>query len=95
MTATSYVTFGQRYNRERHPVDERAHPDGWFEYTADTWREASAAARRHLAGDDGFGMKVALFAFDHDDQPDPDRYPRGCLARFDVSADGSVTEATA
>ena len=50
---------------------------------------------RHLLGDDGFGRKVPLFAFDYDDQPDPDMYPRGCLARFDVGPDGSVAEATA
>ena len=45
---TIYVTFGQKYARETHPVDGRAHPDGWFEYVADTYAEASVAARRHL-----------------------------------------------
>ena len=47
------------------------------------------------SGDDGYGRKLPLFAFDYDDQPDPDMYPRGCLARFDVGPDGSVAEATA
>ena len=94
MTATCYVTFGQKYRNETHPVDDRAHPDGWFEYQAPQWDDASAAARRRLLGDDGFGRKVPLFAFDYDEQPDPDMYPRGCLARFDVHIDGAVTEAT-
>lgn len=95
MTATCYITFGQKYRHETHPVDDRAHPNGWFEFVADTWAEASSAARRHLLGDDGFGRKMALFAFNYDEQPDPDMYPRGCLARFNVGPDGSVTEATA
>ena len=94
MTATCYITFGQKYRNETHPVDDRAHPDGWFEYQAHPGADASDAARRHLLGDDGFGRKVPLFAFDYDDQPDPDMYPRGCLARFDVADDGTVTDVT-
>ena len=93
MNDSCYVTFGQRYRHEVHPVDERAHPDGWFEYHGSYL--VGEAARRHLLGDDGFGRKLPLFAFDYDDQPDPDVYPRGCLARFDVHPDGAVTEATA
>ena len=95
MNDSCYVTVGQRYRHETHPVDERAHPDGWFEYQAHPGADASDAARRHLLGDDGFGRKVPLFAFDYDDQPDHGMYPRGCLARFDVHPDGAVTEATA
>ena len=89
MTATCYITFGQKYRNETHPVDDRAHPDGWFEFRADTWVDASNAAR-NLLGDDGYGRKLPLFA-----RPDHGMYPRGCLARFDVHPDGSVTEATA
>lgn len=89
MTATCYITFGQKYRNETHPVDDRAHPDGWFEYQADTWADASNAAR-NLLGDDGYGRKLPLFA-----RPDHGMYPRGCLARFNVGPDGSVTEATA
>ena len=95
MTATCYVTFGQRYRYETHPVDDRAHPDGWFEYQAPLRAEASYAAVRHLLGDDGFGRRVPLFACDYEDRPSKADYPRGCLARFDVGPDGSVTEATA
>ena len=94
MTATCYITFGQKYRNETHPVDDRAHPDGWFEYQADTCADASDAARRNLLADDGFGRKVPLFAFDYADQPDPFMYPRGCLARFDVADDGTVTDVT-
>ena len=90
MTATCYVTFGQKYRNETHPVDDRAHPDGWFEFRADTWVDASDAARRHMLTGEGFGRNVPLFA-----RPDHSMYPRGCLARFDVGSDGSVTEATA
>ena len=90
MTATCYITFGQKYRNETHPVDDRAHPDGWFEYQAPPWADAYAAARRHLLGDDGYGRKLPLFA-----RPDHGMYPRGCLARFNVGPDGSVTEATA
>ena len=90
MTATCYITFGQKYRNETHPVDDRAHPDGWFEFRADTCVDASNAARRNLLGDDGYGRKLPLFA-----RPDHGMYPRGCLARFNVGPDGSVTEATA
>ena len=89
MTATCYITFGQKYRNETHPVDDRAHPDGWFEFRADTWADASDAARRHMLAGEGFGRAVPLFA-----RPDHGMYPRGCLARFDVGPDGSVTEAT-
>ena len=89
MTATCYITFGQKYRNETHPVDDRAHPDGWFEFRADTWADASDAARRNLLGDDGYGRKLPLFA-----RPDHGMYPRGCLARFNVHPDGTVTEAT-
>ena len=95
MTATCYVTFGQLYRYETHPVDDRAHPDGWFEFRADTWGEASGAAGRHLLGDDGFGRRMPLFACGYDERPDHGMFPRRCLARFDVGPDGSVTEATA
>ena len=90
MTATCYITFGQKYRNETHPVDDRAHPDGWFEYQADTCADASAAARRHMLAGEGLGRAVPLFA-----RPDHGMYPRGCLARFNVGPDGSVTEATA
>ena len=94
MTATCYVTFGQPYSHAEHPVDVRAHPDGWFEYVGDSWVEASAAARRHLAVGDGHGAMVAMFAFDYEEQPSRDWYPLGVLARFEV-VDGHAEEVTA
>lgn len=89
MTSTCYVTFGQQYRHAEHPVDGRAHPDGWFEYDAPTWEEASSAARRHLLVE---GERYALFAFDYSEQPDPGFYPRRCLARFNV-VNGAAQEA--
>lgn len=88
--AICYITFGQKYAREAHPVDGRAHPDGWFEYVADTYAEALAAARRHLLGDDGHGNQVALFAFDYEDRPSEEFYPRGCLARPTCDGTGNT-----
>lgn len=36
-----YITFGQQYRkRETHPIDCRAHPDGWFEIEADNYNAA-------------------------------------------------------
>ena len=88
---TCYITFGQKYGREAHPVDGRAHPGGWFEFEADTYGEALIAAQAYLMGDDGFGRQVPLYAFDYDCPPGVQWYPRGCLARFQVR-DGRVVE---
>ena len=88
MSATCCITFGQRYAREPHPVDSRAHPDGWFEYTGPTYYDAVMGAHKHLMHDG-----VPLYASDYDAHThDPGWYPRGCLARFDVNPDGSVRE---
>ena len=104
--ATCYITFGQKYGRETHPVDDRAHPDGWFEFEADTYAEALAAAQAYFMGDDGYGSQVPLYAFDYDTTPGGSRaamwyppggsraamwYPRGCLNRFQVR-DGRAVE---
>ena len=88
---TCYITFGQKYGRETHPVDGRAHPDGWFEFEADTYAEALAAAQAYLMGSDGFGRRLPLYAFDHVCPPGVQWYPRGCLARFQVR-DGRVVQ---
>ena len=88
---TCYITFGQKYGREAHPVDGRAHPGGWFEFEADTYAEALAAAQAYFMGDDGYGSQVPLYAFDYDHPPSFRWYPRGCLARFQVR-DGRALE---
>ena len=89
MTATCYVTFGQKHRHEGHPRDVRAHPDGWFEYVAATFEDAAAAARQHLLTHDARGRPVAAFADSYDaDDFEPAYYPRGCLARFEVDAYG-------
>ena len=67
---TCYVTFGQKYRTEPHPIDERAHPDGWFEFVAETYDE-----------DEKLGL--AAFAFTYsDDTHESHWYPQGCLARI-------------
>ena len=88
---TCYITFGQKYGREAHPVDDRAHPDGWFEFEADTYAEALIAAQAYLMGSDGFGRRLPLYACDYGFPPGVQWFPRGCLARFQVR-DGRVVE---
>lgn len=87
---TVYVTFGQRHRREPHPVDGRAHPDGWFEYVAESAAWADAAARRHLSPGPGV---PPVFAFAYRSRPDQRLYPLGCLARFLRVPGGGVVEA--
>ena len=91
---TCYITFGQRYAYEDHPVDERAHPDGWFEFVAPTYGEAVAGAQSYLMGVDDHGNTLPLYAFDYARQPDGLLYDLGCLARFDVVR-GKTTEVKA
>lgn len=86
MTATCYITFGQKYRWEIHPVNGNAHPDGWFEFTAPTYGQALRLAQRYLMGADTNGHPMPLYAFDYDEERfDPVLYPRGCLARFDIT----------
>ncbi len=72
---TWYVTFGQQYPREPHPVLEVAHRDGWVEIEAPTWEEARARTTIELGS--------AWSAMYEDDDFDRSYYPLGCLARFD------------
>ena len=89
--STIYVTFGQRYRSELHPVDERAHPDGWFEYEGDMpVFELERAIWRHMTPP---GRGIAEYAFTYATQPRTDgpcSFPRGCLARFGVTDEGRV-----
>ena len=86
---TIYVTFGQRYRYETHPVDERANPDGWFEFEGDmSVFELERAIWRHLTPP---GRRIGEFAFTYVMAPrtdGPGSYPRGCLARFGVTDQG-------
>lgn len=91
---TCYITFGQRYREETHPIDERAHPDGWFEFRGDTYYGALLAAKDYFMADDGYGHRLPLYAFDYDEEPDRRLYGRGCLARFNVVR-GKTTEVKA
>ena len=90
---TLCVTFGQQYRNKVHPVDARAHPDGWFEFEAEVPTKALTAAQQYLMGDDGCGNRMPLYAF-HYDEHDLQRgyYPRGCLARFRATPSDDVVE---
>lgn len=77
---TCYVTFGQKYRTEPHPIDERAHPDGWFEFVAETYDEAERMAYKYFL-DEKLGL--AAFAFTYSaDTHEPHWYSQGCLARI-------------
>lgn len=84
-----YVTFGHRYARETHPCDERAHPDGWFEFEGPTLGDVYRGIAAYLTP---AGNRVPRYAFSyhHPDDLQPDYYPRGCLARFGVTDHGRV-----
>jgi hypothetical protein len=43
-----FVTFGQQYAQEQHPVIKTAHPDGWLVVEADSLEAARAAVVRDL-----------------------------------------------
>lgn len=90
--ARVFVTFGQKYDGHvLHPLDARAHRDGWFEFDAETLVWAEALARRHLL-DRRYG--VPLFAFAYRSRPSTSMYPKGCLARFKRAEDGTAVDAT-
>lgn len=68
---TYYITFGQKYRDEPHPVNPAAHPDAYACVSAPTFD----AARRQAF--ELFGPHWANI-YDADDF-EPDLYPRGEL----------------
>lgn len=74
--AEFYVTFGQRYSRERHPSLPAAHPDGWVVVVAPNMDAARHYAHLRL----GSHWSGIYDAEDHN----PDLYPLGELARIGV-----------
>lgn len=42
MRVDLFVTFGQKYAREKHPSGLPAHPDVWFKFTAPTFERCHA-----------------------------------------------------
>lgn len=65
---TYYITFGQKYRHEPHPLG--GHPDGWIEVHAEYEVEARQMIHK-LCG--------SKWAFIYNKQPDIAIYPRGCL----------------
>ena len=68
-----FVTFGQRYRMEPHPV--AGHPDGWFQINAPD-EETARLAMHKLAG--------PKWALCYDEEPDIGMFPLGCLRVIDA-----------
>lgn len=69
---TFYVTFGQKYRHEPHPVLPEAHPDGYLAIEADTEEQARAKA---------FELTGGKFAFMYQTEPERAFYPLGEIDR--------------
>lgn len=74
---TYFVTFGQQYRHEPHPVLRSAHPDGWFEVRgAVDEMEARVVVAALLGTAWSFIYTAADF---------PRRlFPRGCVATLNL-----------
>jgi|GEM_PF-5390742 len=82
-----YVTFGQRYRRERHPSFPVAHPDGYLVVMGRGLvldEEAARTAVLYLCGT-GWCMIYGSLA-----DLSPHLYPMGPLATLTVLRDGRV-----
>jgi len=78
---TYYVTFGQRYRIEPHPILSNAHPDGWVEVESDSEADARRLTFHHLKNRWAFMYRADEFI--------PDLHDRGCIARIN-EADGLI-----
>lgn len=82
MTFELAITFGDQYRRVPHPVERKAHPDGYWVIEAKDWTTARAGAFER------FGQH---WAFDYNLNTDEFRndvavwYPRGELGRTRVT----------
>lgn len=77
---TFYVTFGQQYSREPHPMVTWAHPDGWLEIQVEktvAYREAERAREIALSHLGRYWSGIYDFESLNDGY-----YPKGCLARI-------------
>jgi hypothetical protein len=77
-----YVTFGQQYPREQHPVWADADHDGWVRITARSYDAAMTVARKHL----GVYWSNIYGADVWDADRDHEFYPKGELAHFTQEA---------
>lgn len=77
-----YVTFGQKYAQEPHPVLGPAmHPNGWLRVT-NLPEDDEVAARMYL-----FRMLGTYWAFDYTEEPDAGTFVYGELAVLDFDTD--------
>jgi len=68
------ITFGQKYRSERHPIWDKAHPDGYVIIQANTVEEARAKAFETFDKYWAFIYKKRDF--------NPERFPKGILGVF-------------
>lgn len=68
-----YITFGDQYRRETHPLAEWAHPDGYLVIEATDYSTARQCAFELLGGQ---------FAFMYEERPSADWFPLGALKRI-------------
>jgi hypothetical protein len=69
---TFYVTFGQKYRREEHPLWPLAHPDGWLEVEAPSEKDARLLLHKALG-------KYWGFIYTNLESLTPSYYPRHCI----------------
>lgn len=73
---TYFVTFGNLYRHEAHPVLPGAHPDGWLELRGMTYADALQTALRLTDGGYSSIYEEAEF------ETMKHHYPRGAMFRF-------------
>lgn len=82
-----FVTFGQQYAQEPHPVLAEAHPDGWLVVEAESWEEARAVIVK------AFDTRWSNLYEKADFMQDAARlYPRGEIARITAPSEKSNGE---
>lgn len=85
LMAEWFVTFGQRYRTETHPVFADAHPDGWVTIVADSEEQARRVAFGLLGRQWAFLYPSTYTELDQGLRPGrkwAELFPRGELARI-------------
>lgn len=78
-----YVTFGQKYARETHPMFPDAHPDGWIEVEADTEYAARCVVVQKIGtGWSSIYSEESWLAWEDTGRTNDELYPRGCIGKF-------------
>lgn len=70
-----YITFGDKYRHEEHPINEACHPDGYAVIKADNMTRAREVAFKHFK---------QYWAFIYDENEfSPALYPKGVIGTFE------------